>query len=129
MRPKIETRKAPGVQMHVNQLTVSLETVRGLVDDQFPGWRGLAIRSIASQGTVNAIFRADDPGESVAYAHDLAGSSRIYAPSTPEAGHSAARVEAATCSRTTRGWKPASPAMSRMGRRTLERIIADDPST
>jgi aminoglycoside phosphotransferase (APT) family kinase protein len=60
LRPKIETRKAPGVQMHVNQLTVSLETVRGLVDDQFPEWRGLAIRSIVSQGTVNAIFRVGD---------------------------------------------------------------------
>jgi aminoglycoside phosphotransferase (APT) family kinase protein len=60
LRPKIETRKAPGVQMHVNQLTVSLETVRGLLDDQFPEWRGLAVRSIASQGTVNAIFRVGE---------------------------------------------------------------------
>lgn len=46
--------------MHDNQLAVSPETVRGLVDDQFPQWRVLRIRSIASQGTVNAIFRLGD---------------------------------------------------------------------
>jgi hypothetical protein len=43
--------------MHANQLTVAVDTVRTLVDEQFPEWRSLAIRSIASQGTVNAIFR------------------------------------------------------------------------
>lgn len=46
--------------MHDNQLTVSVETVRGLVDDQFPEWRNLPVRRIASQGTVNAIFRIGD---------------------------------------------------------------------
>jgi aminoglycoside phosphotransferase (APT) family kinase protein len=45
------------MKMHANQLTVSVETVRALVDEQFPEWRGLPIRRIASQGTVNAIFR------------------------------------------------------------------------
>jgi aminoglycoside phosphotransferase (APT) family kinase protein len=54
---KIDTGEASGVQMHADQLTVSLRTVRELVDEQFPEWRGLRIRSIASQGTVNAIFR------------------------------------------------------------------------
>ncbi len=112
LQPKIETRDAPGVQMHVDQLSVSLEMVRRLVDEQFPEWRRLPIGSIASQGTVNAIFRRElvgrtrfptpkpvalgepaagyplawsvqtwlpgvaatdeDPGESVAFAHDLA---------------------------------------------------------
>jgi len=43
--------------MHANQLTVSLETVRNLVDGQFPAWRGLPIRGVASHGTVNALFR------------------------------------------------------------------------
>jgi aminoglycoside phosphotransferase (APT) family kinase protein len=43
--------------MHVGQLTVSPETVRELVDEQFPQWRSLPIRRVASQGTVNAIFR------------------------------------------------------------------------
>jgi aminoglycoside phosphotransferase (APT) family kinase protein len=45
------------MQMHANQLAVSVETVRSLVDRQFPRWRDLPIRSVASQGTVNAIFR------------------------------------------------------------------------
>jgi aminoglycoside phosphotransferase (APT) family kinase protein len=60
LRPMIGTRDAPGVHMHPNQLTVSLETVRELVAEQFPEWRGLPIRSVASHGTVNAIFRIGD---------------------------------------------------------------------
>jgi aminoglycoside phosphotransferase (APT) family kinase protein len=43
--------------MHAGQLTVSLPMVRELVDAQFPRWRGLPIDRVASQGTVNAIFR------------------------------------------------------------------------
>src|SRR5215475_9173845 len=46
--------------MHPNQLTVSRETVRTLIDEQFPEWRRLPVRRIASQGTVNAIFRIGD---------------------------------------------------------------------
>jgi aminoglycoside phosphotransferase (APT) family kinase protein len=45
------------VDMHANQLTVPVETVRRLMDQQFPEWRGLPVRRIASQGTVNALFR------------------------------------------------------------------------
>ncbi|GAA3465403.1 aminoglycoside phosphotransferase family protein [Saccharothrix longispora] len=48
------------VQMHADQLTVALETVRGLVDEQFPRWRGLPVTGVASRGTVNAIFRIGD---------------------------------------------------------------------
>ena len=36
--------------MHANQLTVSLETVRTLVDEQFPAWRSCPSRSIAAAG-------------------------------------------------------------------------------
>jgi aminoglycoside phosphotransferase (APT) family kinase protein len=43
--------------MHPNQLTVSHATVRELVDAQFPRWRRLPIKQVASQGTVNALFR------------------------------------------------------------------------
>jgi aminoglycoside phosphotransferase (APT) family kinase protein len=43
--------------MHTDQLTVPATTVRALVDTQFPRWRNLPVRAIASQGTVNAIFR------------------------------------------------------------------------
>jgi aminoglycoside phosphotransferase (APT) family kinase protein len=46
--------------MHVGQLTVSATTARTLVDEQFPQWRSLPVRGIASQGTVNAIFRIGD---------------------------------------------------------------------
>ena len=48
---------ARGVDLHPNQLRISLETVRKLVDAQFPEWRGLPIKELASQGTVNALFR------------------------------------------------------------------------
>ncbi|MFI9503551.1 aminoglycoside phosphotransferase family protein [Nocardia sp. NPDC052566] len=43
--------------MHEGQLSVTAETVRGLVDAQFPRWRGLPIRRVDGAGTVNAIFR------------------------------------------------------------------------
>jgi aminoglycoside phosphotransferase (APT) family kinase protein len=46
--------------MHPNQLTITAGTVRELVRDQFPEWRDQDIRAIASQGTVNAIFRIGD---------------------------------------------------------------------
>ena len=45
------------MRMHPNQLTISLETVRRLVDVQFPRWRDLPVEQFASQGTVNALFR------------------------------------------------------------------------
>jgi aminoglycoside phosphotransferase (APT) family kinase protein len=48
------------MDMHANQLTVSRATVRALVDEQFPEWRKLPIRGIATHGTVNAIFRIGD---------------------------------------------------------------------
>ncbi|MFC4012059.1 aminoglycoside phosphotransferase family protein [Nonomuraea purpurea] len=46
--------------MHANQLMVSPETVRALVDEQFPEWRDLPVRRVAAQGTVNAVFRVGD---------------------------------------------------------------------
>ncbi|MEV8315131.1 aminoglycoside phosphotransferase family protein [Streptomyces sp. NPDC059900] len=48
------------MKMHADQLTVSPERVRMLVEQQFPAWRSLPVRSIDSQGTVNAIFRIGD---------------------------------------------------------------------
>jgi hypothetical protein len=60
LRSKIGTRDASDVDMHANQLTVSVETVRKLVDEQFPEWRGLPVRGVASRGTVNALFRIGD---------------------------------------------------------------------
>ena len=46
--------------MHPGQLAISPETVRELVDAQFPPWRTPAIRPADSAGTVNAIFRIGD---------------------------------------------------------------------
>jgi hypothetical protein len=54
LRPKIKARDAVGMQMHAGQLTVSAETVRALVDEQFPRWRGLAIRGVSSSGRLRA---------------------------------------------------------------------------
>ena len=43
--------------MHPDQLAIDVDTVRGLVDCQFPHWRSLRVRRVRSQGTVNALFR------------------------------------------------------------------------
>ncbi|WP_199566313.1 aminoglycoside phosphotransferase family protein [Streptomyces corynorhini] len=48
------------MRMHADQLTVSPETVRALVDQQFPAWRSLPVRSVAAGGTDNAVFRVGD---------------------------------------------------------------------
>jgi len=60
LRPWEAAGNAHGVDMHSDQLHVPLETVRALVGEQFPEWRDLPVRGIASQGTVNAIFRIGD---------------------------------------------------------------------
>jgi aminoglycoside phosphotransferase (APT) family kinase protein len=46
--------------MHENQLRVTAEMVRVLVDGQFPDWATLPIAPIHSEVTVNAIFRIGD---------------------------------------------------------------------
>ncbi len=46
--------------MHVDQITVTLEVVRRLVDDQFPQWRQLPLQAVPGAGTVNAIVRIGD---------------------------------------------------------------------
>jgi aminoglycoside phosphotransferase (APT) family kinase protein len=43
--------------MHAGQLTVSVQTVRELVHEQFPQWRDQPVAALATEGTVNAIFR------------------------------------------------------------------------
>jgi aminoglycoside phosphotransferase (APT) family kinase protein len=48
------------VVMHPGQLTVSLTTARELVAGQFPAWAELPVTDVASQGTVNALFRIGD---------------------------------------------------------------------
>ena len=48
------------VRMHADQMAVPDATVRALIAEQFPRWQALPVRRIASQGTVNAIFRIGD---------------------------------------------------------------------
>ena len=43
--------------MHPGQLSIAVETVRELVADQFPAWAGLPVTEVASEGTVNSLFR------------------------------------------------------------------------
>lgn len=46
--------------MHDDQLDVTAEAVRELIDTQFPAWRDLPLRSLGAPGTVNTIFRLGD---------------------------------------------------------------------
>ncbi|MEJ7774529.1 MAG: aminoglycoside phosphotransferase, partial [Nocardioidaceae bacterium] len=46
--------------MHADQLTVTADMVKRLVHEQFPAWRQLPLLEVASEGTVNAIFRVGD---------------------------------------------------------------------
>jgi aminoglycoside phosphotransferase (APT) family kinase protein len=46
--------------MHDDQLEISADTVRTLIDAQHPHWRDLPITPLQTQGTVNAIFRLGD---------------------------------------------------------------------
>jgi len=87
------------MRMHADQLTIPIRTVRELVDEQFPQWRGLPVRAVDSAGTVNAIFRIgadlaarfplrpDDPVAArrwleaeAAAARELAGRTRFATP-------------------------------------------------
>lgn len=53
----IGRQNAADVKMHSDQLSVSVATVRDLLDQQFPQWRDCPIKAVPSQGTVNALFR------------------------------------------------------------------------
>jgi aminoglycoside phosphotransferase (APT) family kinase protein len=46
--------------MHPDEIAVSADVVRELINAQFPRWRDLPVRRISSAGTVNAIFRIGD---------------------------------------------------------------------
>jgi aminoglycoside phosphotransferase (APT) family kinase protein len=49
--------KVCGVAMHEDQVDVTRDLVRLLVDDQFPKWRQLCLQEVIAEGTDNAIFR------------------------------------------------------------------------
>jgi aminoglycoside phosphotransferase (APT) family kinase protein len=46
--------------MHPDQITITEDLARALVDAQFPAWRSLAVTAVRGAGTVNAIFRIGD---------------------------------------------------------------------
>ena len=46
--------------MHADQVSVDVAVVRRLVREQFPAWRELPVTAVASDATVNAIFRIGD---------------------------------------------------------------------
>jgi aminoglycoside phosphotransferase (APT) family kinase protein len=46
--------------MHADQVDVPADVVAALVAEQFPRWRDLPVRPLASTGTVNALFRLGD---------------------------------------------------------------------
>jgi hypothetical protein len=60
LRLSTAVRDARQVQTHDNQLAISAQVARTLIDRQFPQWRGLPVRHVAAAGTVNAIFRIGD---------------------------------------------------------------------
>src|SRR5688500_19008046 len=47
-------------RMHLDELEIDRTLVRRLLDEQFPDWADLPLRSIEPAGTVNAIFRLGD---------------------------------------------------------------------
>ncbi|MEU7973082.1 aminoglycoside phosphotransferase family protein [Micromonospora sp. NPDC049089] len=46
--------------MHDDELALTDDVVRELISDQFPRWETAPVRRVASNGTVNAIFRIGD---------------------------------------------------------------------
>lgn len=83
--------------MHPDQLTVTTGVVTALVAEQFPGWAGLPVREVRSQGTDNALFRLGDR---------LAAGSRSGLTTRP------GRSGGSSC-----------PTMAFVGRRTLDRLL------
>jgi len=80
--------------MHADEVRISEDTVRRLVAEQFPQWRGSAVRTYTSEGTVHAIFRI---GEDLAARFPLLGDDPVQVEVLLRAEADAAR-ELASCS-------------------------------
>lgn len=64
--------------MHPDQINVTQDMVRELVDEQFPQWASLPIRTVRGPGTVNALFRlGEDLGVRLPLRHTDPTSMRI----------------------------------------------------
>jgi aminoglycoside phosphotransferase (APT) family kinase protein len=139
--------------VHPDQLTVPAATVRTLVDTQFPAWRDLPVTRVAVQGTVNAIFRLGDRLAALVDRGRLAGVLDVggLGPADPALDLVAAwhlidpgprQILRNDLGPSELAWKrgrawafvqamgavwyyvDSNPPMSRMGRRTLERVVA-----
>jgi aminoglycoside phosphotransferase (APT) family kinase protein len=60
LRPGTVRLKLAVMAMHAEELPIDAAVVRDLVGTQFPQWRSLPVRRVASPGTVSAIFRLGD---------------------------------------------------------------------
>ena len=88
MRPGGNTGMLTAMAMHADELPVSADMVRKLIDEQFPRWRGLPVSRVKSPGTVNAIFRV---GERLAARLPLRGADAAAARRLLESEAAAAR--------------------------------------
>ncbi|GIF22272.1 aminoglycoside phosphotransferase (APT) family kinase protein [Actinoplanes tereljensis] len=48
------------MKLHDDELDISADLVRGLVDEQFPAWAGRPLRAVPAAGTDNVMFRLGD---------------------------------------------------------------------
>lgn len=81
--------------MHADELQVEPQTVRRLVDMQFPQWRALPVTELRTSGTVNATFQI---GDDLAARFPLVGQDPAQARASLEAEAEAARELAAAVS-------------------------------
>jgi aminoglycoside phosphotransferase (APT) family kinase protein len=82
-----------GVAMHDDQLQIDTDVARRLIFEQFPDWRHEPIRSVATNATVNAIYRI---GTRFAARFPLRGNAPDQTTADLQAG-AAALTELSTC--------------------------------
>lgn len=80
--------------MHDDQIDLTMDVARRLIEGQFPRWRHLPVHQVPSEGTVNAIFGI---GEDLAARFPLRAQEAVTARAWLEAEAAAAR-ELAACS-------------------------------
>lgn len=117
--------------MHDNQLDISPDVVQMLIDQQFPRWRSLPVRHVAATGTVNAIFRIGDlyAARFPLKAGDVDVVRRSLEAEAKAGGGLWARGKAWAFQQSMGlVWYHAdsNPAMAGIGRRTLDRLVADE---
>jgi aminoglycoside phosphotransferase (APT) family kinase protein len=82
------------MKMHADQLHIDVSAVRRLIDDQFPQWQHQPVKEVATDGTVNAIFRI---GTDLSARFPLRGADPVEARTLLEA-EAGASSELASCS-------------------------------